>query len=66
MDGKRIRYGDRMKIPISTTVPSRDVRRNRAEFMGATGHDRRLPYAALLAVNLTTRLLMAGLVARET
>ena len=30
--------------------------------MGSTGRDRGLPYAALLAVNLTARPLIAGLV----
>jgi hypothetical protein len=32
MDGKRIRYGDRVKIPIDPAVPSRNVRKNRVGF----------------------------------
>ena len=48
MEGKRIRHGDRVKIPIDPAVPSRNVRRNRARFTGGTGRDG-LPYAVIFA-----------------
>ena len=48
MEGKRVRCGDRVKMPIGTAVPSRNVRRNRARFTDGTGRAGLL-YAVIFA-----------------
>ena len=60
MDGKRTRYGDRMKMPLWRSSAVTGCAEEPCGFMGSTGRDRGLPHAGLLAVNLATRPLMTG------